>query len=39
MRRHAMPDIASHVTVAPAKLGDMAIVMGAAQWVRDQRDA
>ena len=39
MRRHAMPDIASHVTVAPAKLGDMAIVMGAAQWVRDQLDA
>jgi glucokinase len=39
MRRHAMPDIASHVTVAPAKLGDLAIVMGAAQWVRDQLDA
>ena len=39
MRRHAMPDIAAHVTVAPAKLGDMAIVMGAAQWARDQRDA
>jgi glucokinase len=39
MRRHAMPDIASHVTVAPAKLGDMAIVMGAAQWVRSRPDA
>ena len=39
MRRHAMPDIAAHVTVVPAKLGDMAIVMGAAQWVRDQLDA
>jgi glucokinase len=39
MRRHAMPDISRHVTVAPAKLGDMAIVMGAAQWVRSQYDA
>jgi glucokinase len=39
MRRHAMPDIAAHVTVVPAKLGDMAIVMGAAKWVRDQLDA
>ena len=39
MRRHSMPDISRHVTVAPAKLGDLAIVMGAAQWVRDQTDA
>jgi glucokinase len=39
MRRHAMPDIASHVTVAPAKLGDMAIVMGSAQWARERLDA
>ena len=39
MRRHAMPDISRHVTVAPAKLGDMAIVMGAAQWVRGRLDA
>jgi glucokinase len=39
MRRHAMPDIASHVTVVPAKLGDMAIVMGAAKWARDRLDA
>ena len=39
MRRHAMPDIAEHVTVAPAKLGDLAIVMGAAQWARERLDA
>ncbi|MBI5240120.1 MAG: ROK family protein [Elusimicrobia bacterium] len=39
MRRHAMPDIAKHVAVAPAKLGDLAIVMGAAQWARERLDA
>jgi glucokinase len=39
MRRHAMPDIAGHVAVAPAKLGDMAIVMGAARWARGRFDA
>jgi len=39
MRRHAMPDIVRRVKVAPARLGDRAVLMGAAQWVRDQRYA
>ncbi|HAM35687.1 MAG TPA: transcriptional regulator [Elusimicrobia bacterium] len=35
MRGHAMPDIAEHVKVAAAELGDLAIVMGAAKWALD----
>jgi glucokinase len=36
MRRHAMPDIVAHVKVAAAKLGDLAVLMGAAKWAWDR---
>lgn len=39
MRRHAMPDISRHVAVVPAKLADLAIVMGAAKWALEHRRA
>ncbi|MFA6003731.1 MAG: ROK family protein [Elusimicrobiota bacterium] len=39
MRRHAMPDIARHVKVVAAELGDLAILMGAAKWALDQKYA
>jgi len=39
MRRHAMPDIARHVKVVAAELGDLAILMGAAKWALDLKYA
>ena len=37
MRRHALPPIARRVRVVAAKLGDLAVAKGAAQWALDRR--
>jgi len=35
MRRHALPPIARSVRVVAARLGDLAVAMGAAKWALD----